>query len=264
MAKFPFLKARIGTPHAAISSQPECTPKKVKKDRFSRYFEGKGLTVADLPKAIVCHELMGIFMLALTWSTCYYFPLSQNQFLKEPMARMVAMVPKALSGPVTSNPFLSSRIGTSYLESSCLRKLIRPITLPSKLYLTYRLVQVLPNFHLIGQKKGNNNACTEPLASIEDTSETLSSGKGSSEGSLVRKKVNGMSKTSSLQSLRGGAAAGIQQEQQDVLDMSYNSYSDIFARTDGAAGSAVACEEFGYCSSGSGGCAAKVPHYYQL
>lgn len=122
-------------------------PKKgFKQDRFSKYFEGKGLTVNDLPKAIIFHELMGVFMLALTWSTCYFFPPSQNYYLKEPIAKMLSMVPKVLSGPVSSNPFLSSRIGTSYLESSCIRKLIRPITMPSKLYLTYRLVQALPKF----------------------------------------------------------------------------------------------------------------------
>lgn len=126
--------------------------KEFKQDKFSKYFQGKGLTVNDLPKAIICHELMGVFMLALTWSTCYFFPPSQNRFLKEPIAKMISMVPKVLSGPVTSNPFLSSRLGSSYLESSCLRKLIRPITLPSKLYLTYRLVKVLPKFERFQQK----------------------------------------------------------------------------------------------------------------
>jgi hypothetical protein len=267
MVKFPFMKARIGTPRAAIASGSETTTKKVKKDRFSRYFEGKGLTVTDLPKAIVCHELMGIFMLALTWSTCYFFPLSQNQYLKEPIARMVAMVPKALSGTVTSNPFLSSRIGTSYLESSCLRKLIRPITLPSKLYLTYQLVQVLPNFHLIGQKGRGNTA---PLASIKGASETQASEGGSKTGNVVRKKSLEATKISSLQSLRGGATGSRRQpqaQQSDVLDMSYNSYSDVFsvASRVGEERESAACEEFGYSARISRSCGVgKIPHYFQL
>lgn len=150
VAKPPFMRPSLTKTSLTCTVASNGKEKVVKKDRLTKYFEEKGLTVQDLPKAILCHELMGIFMLALTWSSCYYFPPSQNRFLKEPIAKMLAMVPKTLSGPVTSNAFLSSRIGTSYLESSCLRKLIRPITLPSKLFLTYKLVQLLPNLPFFG------------------------------------------------------------------------------------------------------------------
>lgn len=124
--------------------------KQKKRDNMLSYFKHKGLTVQDLPKAILCHELMGIVILALTWSSCYYFPPSQNKFLKEPISRMLALVPTAVAGSVQSNAFLSSRLGTSYIESACLRKILRPVLLPSKLYLTYKMVQMVPDLPLLG------------------------------------------------------------------------------------------------------------------
>ncbi|KAJ1440278.1 hypothetical protein B484DRAFT_427448, partial [Ochromonadaceae sp. CCMP2298] len=109
------------------------------QDKISEHFTEHGFSAADVPKAIVVHEMLGIAMLALTWSTCYHFPPSQNRYLKAPIASLMNLIPKKLSGPVASNTFLSSKLGSSYLESSCLRKLIRPMTFPSKLYVTFKL-----------------------------------------------------------------------------------------------------------------------------
>lgn len=52
-------------------------------------------------------------------------------------------MPNSVSQFLARNKVLSSKLGSSYLESSCLRKLIRPITLPGKLYATYFLVDSL-------------------------------------------------------------------------------------------------------------------------
>lgn len=173
MLKIP---SAAGSSDAAAEGKKGLLKKAFKQDKFSKYFEGKGLTVNDLPKAIICHELLGIFMLALTWSTCYFFPPSQNRFLKEPIAKMISMVPKALSGPVTNNAFLSSRIGTSYLESSCIRKLIRPMTLPSKLYLTYKLVQVLPKFDKTNSSADHQATVISPVRKINTKAVTMRGG----------------------------------------------------------------------------------------
>eukprot|EP01031_Cornospumella_fuschlensis_P036890 gene36890-44755_t len=52
-------------------------------------------------------------------------------------------MPLALTKSFEANKFLSSPIGVSYVESSCLRKLIRPLTLPGKVFLTFKLVELL-------------------------------------------------------------------------------------------------------------------------
>jgi hypothetical protein len=150
VAILPFFKPLQGRTGITRGSTQYGKIKQKKTDGLWKYFEDKGLTVQDLPKAIVCHELLGALVLALTWSSCYYFPPSQSQYIKEPIARMLALVPDAVTGPVKSNGFLSSRLGASYIESACVRKLLRPIMLPSKLYLTYKMVQMVPDIPLPG------------------------------------------------------------------------------------------------------------------
>lgn len=108
------------------------------RDRLIKAFQDNGLTANDLTKAIVIHELLGIFMLALTWTLCYHFQISQLPVLQKPLAKISSMMPNVIS----SNEFLNSRMGVAYCESSCLRKLIRPVTLPTKVIATVKLVQM--------------------------------------------------------------------------------------------------------------------------
>lgn len=119
------------------------------KDLFFQKFAEHGFSATDIPRAIVIHEAMGIFMLALTWSLCYLFPLSQHPFLLHPIERIMNTMPKGLSSSIASNGFINSRFGSSYIESSCLRKLIRPATLPTKVFLTFKFVELLHRFDSI-------------------------------------------------------------------------------------------------------------------
>jgi hypothetical protein len=113
-------------------------------DSFMNRLRDKGFTAQDIPKAIIIHEVFGVLMLALTWSLCYCYPLSETALLKQPIGSIMSKMPNILSRSIESNKFLTSRLGVSYIESSCLRKLIRPITLPVKLILTLKLVESLP------------------------------------------------------------------------------------------------------------------------
>lgn len=121
------------------------------KDRLINGFKQHGLTAQDLTAAIIIHEALGIFMLAITWSLCYFVQVSTLPALKEPLAKIASIMPKAIS----TNEFLNSRLGVAYCESSCLRKLIRPFTLPMKIVITVKLVQLLhklPIYNAISQK----------------------------------------------------------------------------------------------------------------
>lgn len=118
-------------------------PIKSSKKRVQTFFEHKGIKPVHIPQAIFFHEILGLTLLAITWSTCYWFPPSKNAYLQKPIQKMSEMIPVSLSSRVNSNPIFGSKLGSSYLESSCLRKLVRPFTLPGKLYLTYLLVQRL-------------------------------------------------------------------------------------------------------------------------
>jgi hypothetical protein len=120
----------------------QSTKKKKKSKGLVQKLQESGFNQDDIPKAIIFHEFLGIFMLALTWSLCYFFPPSQNQFLQKPIAKMKELVPQKLSNAWSSNGFLNSKMGAAYVESSCLRKIIRPVTLPSKVFLTIQFLKM--------------------------------------------------------------------------------------------------------------------------
>lgn len=109
------------------------------RNRLINAFKEQGLTADDIATAVVIHEAMGIFMLALTWSLCYFFPLSTFPILEKPLAKIASLMPKVIA----NNELLTSRLGVAYGESSCFRKLIRPFTLPTKIILTVKLVPII-------------------------------------------------------------------------------------------------------------------------
>jgi hypothetical protein len=117
-------------------------PKKLSlQDTITKRFREKGFTTDQLAKAIFIHEILGIVILAVTWSSCYQWPPSQHPLLKGPSAKMRAAVPSGVSSKFQSNGFLNSRLGSAYIESSCCRKLIRPLTLPGKMLFTFKVVE---------------------------------------------------------------------------------------------------------------------------
>ena len=107
----------------------------------------------DIPRAILVHELLGISILLVTWSTCYYNPLSQNPMLEGPIAKIKGMMPMRIQNFASSIkiPFInvgevkSKLLTSSYIEASCIRKIIRPFTIPTKLWITYNIVKGFPN-----------------------------------------------------------------------------------------------------------------------
>ena len=120
----------------------------------NKYFHGRfeklDFDAKDIPKAILIHELLGVTMLALTWSACYHFQISKSPFFQSQAAKMAKMLPEKLGNqlsniqiPFIDSAVISSRMGTAYIESSVLRKIIRPITLPGKVLLTMNLVKAI-------------------------------------------------------------------------------------------------------------------------
>lgn len=54
---------------------------------------------------------------------------------------MVALIPQNV---ISSTPsFIKGKVGSAYLESSCLRKLLRPLSIPAKMVITYNVVSSL-------------------------------------------------------------------------------------------------------------------------
>lgn len=170
-----------------IASNDESKVKKSgrKMDRFSQHLQDKGLQAADIPKAIIVHELLGFTMLFLTWSLCFFYPPSQTKLLKKPVERVLSMMPSALSNSVASNGFLSSRMGSSYIESSCLRKIIRPATFPMKLFLTYEIVCATKNIRFGFHNSTAATSISSTGVSSRDSSSDRKEGRGNGESSFI-------------------------------------------------------------------------------
>jgi len=113
------------------------------KSKVRNYFTSKGFNSADIGRAIFFHELLGLLMLAITWSACYFLEPSSHPVLAKPLAKVADALPRSFMTGLKSNELINSRLGSSYLESSCLRKVIRPLTLPGKMYLTFLLINNL-------------------------------------------------------------------------------------------------------------------------
>lgn len=157
------------------------------RSRLINAFKEQGLTAEDIATAVVIHEAMGIFMLALTWSLCYFFPLSTFPILAKPLAKIASLMPKVIAG----NELLTSRLGVAYGESSCLRKLIRPLTLPTKIVLTVKLVP------LVRQIRERSPFASEPVVGAAAPSTALPTASEESVSVAVIKPVSVASDASS-------------------------------------------------------------------
>jgi len=111
------------------------------KEKVRHYLLENGLRPVEIPKAILLHELIGLSILVLSWSVCYRFPPSQIPVMVGPINKMKEMVPARIRAAMSSSSMLTSKLGQSYIEASCCRKLVRPLTIPSKLYITFLLMK---------------------------------------------------------------------------------------------------------------------------
>ena len=78
---------------------------------------------------------------------------------------MMGALPQGISGKF-DNPIFTSRMGQAYLESSCLRKIIRPVTLPGKVFLTFKICKALTDLE---EKWGPKNRAATTTAAAAAT-----------------------------------------------------------------------------------------------
>ena len=133
-AKLAFVEPlREGISHMKgdISEKVAATSAKVEN-----YFFERGVT--DIKRAVLIHEVLGMSMLFGTWTVCYFYPPSQTKLLKEPISRTMKMFPSAMS-----RSFEFGKFGGSYIEASCLRKIVRPVMIPTKLWSTFMIIRLI-------------------------------------------------------------------------------------------------------------------------
>eukprot|EP00039_Didymoeca_costata_P004245 m.72189 g.72189 ORF g.72189 m.72189 type:complete len:159 (-) comp12308_c0_seq4:209-685(-) len=143
------------TPDDGTQEKEKGTP----MDRLRTHLvEDYDLNPSDLPKAIVVHETMGIFWMGFVWFACYqvqpakalaqplkrHFPgLARSQMFSNALKSAEKTVEKrgwlkAIPGIRHADP---PRLIVSLAESALIRNLGRPITVPLKLYLTWKVIE---------------------------------------------------------------------------------------------------------------------------
>lgn len=118
------------------------------------HLKEQGIGVADLPKALVFHEVLGAGMAVAFWMTCYR--LQPSSSILKPLARRAsgnAMARKSYEKAVQSAsktmrrlPILQrlgdpGRLTASLAESICVRAGIKPATFPFKIWASYQFVK---------------------------------------------------------------------------------------------------------------------------
>lgn len=150
--------------------------------RMQNYFEEKSLHPTDIPKAILVHELLGMFILCSTWSMAHRFPPTKIPFLAGPIKQMERMIPASIKSAATSNKIINritnSKYGASYIEASCFRKIVRPITIPLKLATTFMILKseilwkLHPRVHISSSECGGGNMCSlKPMGYVDSSCE---------------------------------------------------------------------------------------------
>ena len=125
--------------------------------RVKEYFTDQGLTAADLPAALIFHEVISVGFAAFTWSACY--GIQPSVTIARPMAglpgaskvagafdRALAFSDKKVANmkwlkkvPVVKHA-APRRLTVSLAESLVFRGSIKPITFGVKLYVSYKFV----------------------------------------------------------------------------------------------------------------------------
>eukprot|EP00092_Neocalanus_flemingeri_P072350 GFUD01089070.1.p1 GENE.GFUD01089070.1~~GFUD01089070.1.p1 ORF type:complete len:137 (+),score=43.26 GFUD01089070.1:88-498(+) len=120
-------------------------------EEVKKFLSSAGLRPADIPTALVIHEVLGVSVLLSAWAACWAVKPSRN-LLNALQVRKLPEWQKAqenvnkskLINFVRNSKYLSSRrgaeLGVAFGESYFLRKLCMPVLIPLKLWMTYQLV----------------------------------------------------------------------------------------------------------------------------
>eukprot|EP00037_Helgoeca_nana_P036490 m.11622 g.11622 ORF g.11622 m.11622 type:complete len:164 (+) comp7455_c0_seq2:419-910(+) len=143
--------------HPLESTSAETPPTAKVADRIATYLEDSGVAVSDVPLAIFVHESMSVTLLIGAWGLCYMTRPSvalAGQFSRvaalrpaaEPFKNLVLSAQSRVNSAawIRRTPLLrnadAGRLAVSLAESSVVRNVMRPLTIPGKLWITWFII----------------------------------------------------------------------------------------------------------------------------
>ena len=138
-------------------------------EELKAFFASKGVEPKDIPKGIVAHEVLGMGILASAWACCYVVRPTATLYRISGTSHRIKINTTGLSNSwraaqekannskivrfVNSSKYLSSqkaqRLSVAFAESYLLRKLLMPILVPLKFWLSFKIVLLLLNEQLV-------------------------------------------------------------------------------------------------------------------
>ena len=129
-------------------------------EELKAFFASKGVEPKDIPKGIVAHEVLGMGILASAWTCCYIVRPTATLYRISGTSHRIKINTTGLSNSwraaqekannskivrfVNSSKYLSSqkaqRLSVAFAESYLLRKLLMPILVPLKFWLSFKIV----------------------------------------------------------------------------------------------------------------------------
>ena len=136
-------------------------------DKTKAYFFERGLTLIDIPKAAIIHEALGLTILLTFWASCYLIRPSHRLLipLRRKYPNFIASVSQKFEKNFnkyreklkisSKNRLDNERLLISLGESLVFRNMLRPITIPFKLYATWKIIFILKNTKKLEENEKN-------------------------------------------------------------------------------------------------------------
>ena len=129
-------------------------------EELKAFFASKGIEPKDIPKGIVAHEILGVGVLVSAWACCYIARPSATLYRISRTNHRIKINTTNISNSlrdaqekankskivrfVNSSKYLSSqkaqRLSVAFAESYLIRKLLMPLLIPLKFWLSFRIV----------------------------------------------------------------------------------------------------------------------------
>lgn len=120
------------------------------KDVAISFLEDHGLSPSDLPIFLIVHTALSIVLVSSTWLWCYQNP--NPTFLTRRISKLAQQHPRFSFTPEKSPPTLkvqqllkdtipsldATKLATSFIEAKLGRLVIKPITVPARLWLSWQ------------------------------------------------------------------------------------------------------------------------------
>ena len=120
-------------------------------EELKSYLASKDISAKDVGKAIIVHEILGVAVMFGAWGACLAIKPSKHVInrlqltkLKQWKQTQEKMNKSSLVKMIKESKYISSTTATSlavsFGESYFLRKLMMPILVPFKIWLTYEII----------------------------------------------------------------------------------------------------------------------------